>query len=43
MKRIAAPIAEDVSLLAFAIRRIERESMWLLDVLERHLEGRDWL
>eukprot|EP00928_Gymnodinium_smaydae_P055036 TRINITY_DN38698_c0_g1_i1.p1 TRINITY_DN38698_c0_g1~~TRINITY_DN38698_c0_g1_i1.p1 ORF type:complete len:302 (+),score=37.26 TRINITY_DN38698_c0_g1_i1:75-980(+) len=43
MKRIAAPIQEDISKIQFSIDRFHNETLRLLNVLETRLEHRDFL
>jgi Glutathione S-transferase len=43
MKRIAAPIADDLRKVEFSINRFERESYRLLSILETRLAGREYL
>ena len=43
MKRIAAPVADDISKVEFSIRRFEKECDRLLSILETRLEGREYL
>lgn len=43
MKRIAAPVQDDVSKIRFAVDRFHNESVRLLGILDRRLTDRDYL